>query len=539
MPSLKLFGKPTIFAGDDLRFFTACASVYRLLQLSLAVSLLLVTKQAAENNDELIVRLEACDPDDGLLSSLATNDLAVLYAYDSVSIILAAVGLATVSPMFFISGLGTPTDTEPRKALFVLCYINLFLVNSIRILCFCFGMLSIFVLLSFCECLAEDEESYDETSSNFTDYCPNVGAWLAVMITLVVTHGIDFIAAGVTILYFFCKLAIPSGAFLSTQSRWKRYLQFCCGLSSLLTCCVFGGAEAIRGDFGDFALVLANYFNNNGILDMTPSDVVAGLMMVQRLQRQEQQETRARLEQEARKSSQEDVASNMLQNYKSDHMEDSNFFRVDYAGAYHQRPTRDVQRSLSHPQLSLASISSSNSIIEPINERLSERHPREVYLLAEGARFIPIAQATYTWFSFLLEHPLFGCWRLLYRTLRRCCSCKSSCKGNDKIIGDSCCQTHFVALEAITGLKEDDIVYASFEEGVVATPYTISIDHEWKSVVVAIRGTMSMESLLADITIKPEELKRMGEKCGFDGEGLYCHKGMLACTEWIYNDLMR
>ena len=107
------------------------------------------------------------------------------------------------------------------------------------------------------------------------------------------------------------------------------------------------------------------------------------------------------------------------------------------------------------------------------------------------------------------------------------------------MIGDYCCQTHSVALEAITGLKEDDIVYATFEESVIKTPYTISLDHEWKSVVVAIRGTMSMESLLADITIRPEEMKRAGEQYGFDGEGLYCHKGMLACTEWIYKDLMR
>jgi sn1-specific diacylglycerol lipase len=67
----------------------------------------------------------------------------------------------------------------------------------------------------------------------------------------------------------------------------------------------------------------------------------------------------------------------------------------------------------------------------------------------------------------------------------------------------------------------------------------IALDHEWKSVVISIRGTLSMESLLANMALRPEELAKLGEECGFDGNDRYCHAGMLACTEWIYRDMKR
>jgi sn1-specific diacylglycerol lipase len=192
---------------------------------------------------------------------------------------------------------------------------------------------------------------------------------------------------------------------------------------------------------------------------------------------------------------------------------------------------------MSHPSLSTAGIESKDGAQTNISkrERLSSQHPRELYLVAEGARFMPLAQAIYTWVSFLQEYPVGGVCGLGYRILRRC----ACCSPQDNISGDYRWQPHTVALQAIAGLDEGDIIYASFKQSITAIPYMITLDHEWKSVVVSIRGTLSMESLLADMTFRPEPLEKFGEECGFDGKDRYCHAGMLACTEWIYRDLKR
>lgn len=96
-----------------------------------------------------------------------------------------------------------------------------------------------------------------------------------------------------------------------------------------------------------------------------------------------------------------------------------------------------------------------------------------------------------------------------------------------------------LALEDLSGLDPKDIVFATFKQSIVAVPYMIALDHEWKSIVIAIRGTLSMEALIADLLIKPEELTAVGKKCGFDGRGRYCHRGMLASSQWIYDDIAK
>ena len=170
-------------------------------------------------------------------------------------------------------------------------------------------------------------------------------------------------------------------------------------------------------------------------------------------------------------------------------------------------------------------------------EILSKLNPRDVYLMAEAAHFMPIAQASYTWVSYMLEYPLSGLFSLPYLILRRCaCLFRPS---KDTIYYDYPWHPHTEALLALSGLEEKDIIYATYYESVTAIPYTILLDHKWKSVVVAIRGTLTLESVLTDISMKPEELTRLGNVCGFDGKGKFCHAGMVASTEWVYNDIQK
>jgi hypothetical protein len=67
----------------------------------------------------------------------------------------------------------------------------------------------------------------------------------------------------------------------------------------------------------------------------------------------------------------------------------------------------------------------------------------------------------------------------------------------------------------------------------------IVVDRAWRTVVIAIRGTLSLEDMITDVTISPQCLEALGQKFGFDGAGEYCHNGILAGARWIYDDLER
>jgi len=65
----------------------------------------------------------------------------------------------------------------------------------------------------------------------------------------------------------------------------------------------------------------------------------------------------------------------------------------------------------------------------------------------------------------------------------------------------------------------------------------VVIDHKWRSVVVAIRGTLSLKDCIADALAESSSLAGLGKKYGFDGEGEYAHAGMMLYSEWIMEHL--
>jgi len=83
------------------------------------------------------------------------------------------------------------------------------------------------------------------------------------------------------------------------------------------------------------------------------------------------------------------------------------------------------------------------------------------------------------------------------------------------------------------------IYYANFYNGIAATPYAILLDEEEKSVVIAVRGTLSLEDWVIDLQYVPHPLDKVGELCGFDGKGHHCHKGVLTRCKWMYNDIKK
>ena len=264
MPSLVLFGRRTPVAGDDLRSFILVSYVIRLLQLSLSISLLVLLLERKLRNKELKHILKEECQEDGY--SIADNGLEIALAYAAISICLSLVEMASDVPMYMISGRGTPTDTEPRQKLHPLCYFKLLFINVWRCVACALGFISVFILKEYCDCF--EQQGVRFLGNSIQEHCPHLNAWLGVLLTLVVTHAIDAGYAVLCVLYFGCKLLPSISNLLHPETKWKAFCHCCCGISSILTCCLFGGAEAITGDFADFAVIMAEYFDDNNILDV-------------------------------------------------------------------------------------------------------------------------------------------------------------------------------------------------------------------------------------------------------------------------------
>lgn len=77
-------------------------------------------------------------------------------------------------------------------------------------------------------------------------------------------------------------------------------------------------------------------------------------------------------------------------------------------------------------------------------------------------------------------------------------------------------------------ISEDDIIFACFRNNVFELPFVVIADHRTGSIVVAIRGSISLRDIFTDLTAG-------GEK--FEAEGLpsdtMAHKGMLAGAKYI------
>ena len=89
------------------------------------------------------------------------------------------------------------------------------------------------------------------------------------------------------------------------------------------------------------------------------------------------------------------------------------------------------------------------------------------------------------------------------------------------------------------GLDDSMLVYASFHSGLASTPYAVLVDGVKKTVIITIRGTISLEDWIIDLQYVPAPLDEVGEICGFDGSGHLCHKGVLTRAKWLYNDLKK
>jgi sn1-specific diacylglycerol lipase len=256
------------------------------------------------------------------------------------------------------------------------------------------------------------------------------------------------------------------------EEMWADRCARACRCLSIASCFVFGGHELSAGaEFGDVARALADYLETRGVLDIVPSDVVTGFLVLQRLQKQRIREARravvnqmnreqSLIEQGASVATSPDTidpaaGSDRTNKDDSEVVEDPGIVAVDNGMRSRSTGRPSLERrdefltssrmgtnwyreelfqaseahSMTTPSISRTFLASlyrldSSGNVERLTRSIFRRDsPIDMQVLEEGARYARYALAIYTWVLYLYVHPCAGIPRLL------CGGASSGCCG--------------------------------------------------------------------------------------------------------------
>ncbi|XP_051561602.1 diacylglycerol lipase-alpha-like isoform X2 [Myxocyprinus asiaticus] len=252
-------------------------------------------------------------------------------------------------------------------------------------------------------------------------------------------------------------------------SSWSRRLKF-------FMCCT--RAQDTQSDaYSEVASLFAEFFRD---LDIVPSDIIAGLVLLRQRQR-------------AKRSAILDQANN------------------------------DVLAFLS------------GMPVTRNTKYLDLKNSAEMAMYKEVCYYMLFAMAAYGWPMYLLKKTACGLCRLVST-----CSCNTSVSGSRlsqsvTVEEDNCCGCNVLAIRRQfldRDLKEVQIVYTSCHDAVYETPFFVAVDHAKKKVVISIRGTLSPKDALTDLTGDSERLPLEEQHGTWLG-----HKGMVYSAEYIKKKL--
>ncbi|XP_049532144.1 diacylglycerol lipase-alpha [Anopheles darlingi] len=210
----------------------------------------------------------------------------------------------------------------------------------------------------------------------------------------------------------------------------------------LLFCCM-GNSDRSRNSFTDIARLLSDFFRD---LDVVPSDVVAGLVLLRKFQKLE----------------------------------------------------REVivrqQKNGTHKFLSGVPITASTKFLA-LNDATDYDHFQSVI------RYMYFAQGAYGWPMYLMSHSSTGVCQLASEL--RYCFCR---RNTVDVVDDNCCFCNYAALKKMLELGEVEVIYATYHVDIGETPFFVAIDYSCSKIVVSIRGTLSMKDVLTDLNAEGEPL---------------------------------
>ncbi|XP_050680765.1 diacylglycerol lipase-beta isoform X2 [Leptidea sinapis] len=130
--------------------------------------------------------------------------------------------------------------------------------------------------------------------------------------------------------------------------------------------------------------------------------------------------------------------------------------------------------------------------------------------------YLKLSIAAYGWPYVIYRHCFTGFCKLARHLTCCCCRPKSSI-----VTDDNCCLCNFAGVKYMSKLSSDDIIFASFNNRVFELPFCVITDHDRESIVVAIRGSISLSDIFTDFTAGSEKFEADGLP-----EDTAAHKGM-------------
>ncbi|XP_062382273.1 diacylglycerol lipase-beta [Sardina pilchardus] len=136
------------------------------------------------------------------------------------------------------------------------------------------------------------------------------------------------------------------------------------------------------------------------------------------------------------------------------------------------------------------------------------------------------AVAAYGWPMYVYSNPLTGVCKLS----GDCCRSRST---QYDIVGGDSLGCHFTSILQTTGLQYRDFIHISFHNQIYEIPFFVALDHKKESVLVAVRGTLSLKDVLTDLSAECENLPIEGVS-----GASYAHKGISQAAHYIYKRLV-
>ena len=655
MPAIYLFSKRTLLGGDDLQVPALLTILTRCIQfLSLVVPqcYYIVNESSqwqlaagGDGSNHPLIDFLLTDPNQRECRHAHWYPLLVaMYLMAVVVWLLASIGLEV--QLFRWSCHGTPTsDRQPRtqkvEQLLQIKLVGFSFVSAILVI---LDVSAFIVWRDFRECR---DSLYDPDA--IVVWMGSKIWWLANVL-LVFSQSVEVLLAVAFVLRLLRQIddgtlrALADDPHELTEALWADRCHWMCQCLSISTCFLFGGQELSSGAsvYQPLSQALADYLETRGTLDVVPTDLVTGLLVLQRVQRQRILQARLQVV----RSSQSQL--NLTQRLSGDLWEGS----MEREGENDRRRGRRLHRHVGDTQASSRSSSSSLTLrtrsgsandlgqqvevvavsphptrrlkrrssasspspaglqsspaatlpstmdlpettrlvptemiptsTQPIYRRLENsplslpaasrsptyrshsrvvlnpNDPTDCLRLQDGARMAKYALSIYTWMLYVYVHPLPGIPRLLCRSCRMCRKClhlRSRSDSEDSssslldeqgsyrygtTIGDNLCRWHKESLLLVANIPHSDLIYAQFLNGLSLVPYCILLDHPSQSVIVAVRGSLSLDDLMTDVNLEPESMTELAQVHGFEvNDQQFCHAGVVASARNVYSDLER
>eukprot|EP01006_Ploeotia_vitrea_P028415 TRINITY_DN61115_c0_g1_i1.p1 TRINITY_DN61115_c0_g1~~TRINITY_DN61115_c0_g1_i1.p1 ORF type:complete len:824 (+),score=375.68 TRINITY_DN61115_c0_g1_i1:14-2485(+) len=202
-----------------------------------------------------------------------------------------------------------------------------------------------------------------------------------------------------------------------------------------------------------------------------------------------------------------------------------------------EKSARDVRIDIPAPSPALSdasfstpqSLSADDPIARLASQGIQPELPEAHWIRIESARYYSrFALGSYGWPLFTLMDPC-AC-----LTGRLCGCCMNFPNGpHQSANGVPCCSCNIKAFVLRSKIDEDDLLYANLHNEFGSVVYYVAHDRVRKALVIAIRGTMSLEDALTDLDAGVTAL----DDDGYAGH--HTHAGILRAVRELRADLKR